>query len=59
MLCAMAYGLGQCLVTAAVATYTVLQITGACQAARDIRNMLWWDRQLREIEPLQKMEVKS
>jgi len=57
MLCALCYSLGQCLVTASVATYMVLKITNACSVARDIRNMLWWDRQLRTIEEPKKMEV--
>jgi hypothetical protein len=56
MLSAMLFGLGQCLVTAAVATQTVLVITNACKAARDIRALLWWDHQLQEI-PAFKREV--
>jgi hypothetical protein len=58
MFSAFIFGLGQCLVTAAVATYAVLQITGACKAARDIRNMLWWDEQLQDIPALKRGVTK-
>jgi len=58
MLSAFIFGLGQCLVTAAVTTQTVLIITDACKAARDIRNILWWDRQLQEIPVFKREEIK-
>ncbi len=59
MFSAMLFGLGQCLVTAAVATQAVLVITGACKAARDIRNILWWEDQLRDIDAFKKVGVEN
>lgn len=49
-----AFAIGQSLVTAvitsALTTHIVLKTIDGCRAARDIRGMLWWEKNLQEME---------
>ncbi len=49
-----AFAIGQSLVTGVITsiitTHIVMKTIDACRAARDIRGMLWWERNLQEME---------